>query len=196
MPLTDTIRGKSRVLPKLGLSGYFRFANLNMRPISLNKCTRYLPFLAPGEQKGATILRIWLPCAVQTCGTQALVVPFCIWDNQDTNSILMETKVITKMFITVLVLGAIYFLHLDQILVGENFIGTAFLVFIGLSVLFGHISDKDREIQTLRYILHQSVFGSDSEKSEAHSYAVEQKLLLDIAKRDFEAKYENKSPSA
>lgn len=50
---------------------------LNMRPIGLNKCTGYLPFCGSNcELKGVTILRNWLPCAIQSCGTQALVIPF------------------------------------------------------------------------------------------------------------------------
>ncbi len=34
-------------------------AIIKLRPTSLNISTGYLPFLAPGEQRGATILRIW-----------------------------------------------------------------------------------------------------------------------------------------
>ncbi len=51
-------------------------AIITMRPTSQSICTGYLPFYGSRcEQRGATILRIWLPCAIQTCGTQALVVP-------------------------------------------------------------------------------------------------------------------------
>ena len=33
---------------------------IKVRPTSLSKCTGYLPFMAPGELKGAAILRIWV----------------------------------------------------------------------------------------------------------------------------------------
>lgn len=59
---------------------------IKLRPTSLNICTGYLPFMAPGELKGAAILRIWLPCAIQTCGTQALAVPFSYYRDSGYNN--------------------------------------------------------------------------------------------------------------
>lgn len=53
-------------------------AIMNVLPTSLNKCTGYLPFYGSNcGLKGAAILHNWLPCAIQSCGQQALAVPFC-----------------------------------------------------------------------------------------------------------------------
>lgn len=52
---------------------------INSLPTSLNICTGYLPFYGSNcGLKGAAILHNWLPCAIQSCGQQALAVPFCI----------------------------------------------------------------------------------------------------------------------
>lgn len=57
---------------------FYRDSIINLRPTSLNICTGYLPFYGSNcGLKGAAILHNWLPCAVQSCGTQALAVPFC-----------------------------------------------------------------------------------------------------------------------
>lgn len=53
---------------------------IKVLPTSLNKCTGYLPFYGSNcGLKGAAILHNWLPCAIQSCGQQALAVPFCIF---------------------------------------------------------------------------------------------------------------------
>jgi hypothetical protein len=58
------------------LVSFCQGAIMKLRPVSLNKYTGYLPSLGSRcEQRGATILHIWLPCVTQTYGTQALVVP-------------------------------------------------------------------------------------------------------------------------
>ena len=68
----------SNLLSPKSLVRFCQGAIINLRPTSLNICTGYLPFCGSNcEQHGAVILHNWLPCAIQSCGTQALTVPFC-----------------------------------------------------------------------------------------------------------------------
>ncbi len=99
------------------------------------------------------------------------------------------TQTQKKLLITLIVLLAIGYLRLDTILIGGNFIWTAFFILLGLGLMFNQIEERDREVQVLRYRLHQSIFGNTQERDGASSYAVSNRLLLDMAKRELEKQY-------
>ena len=73
-----------------------------------------------------------------------------------------------------------------------NFGVATFFVFLGFGVLFNSLDAKEREIEMLRYEMHNLAFGSAKEKEEAQSYATGQVLLLEVAKKEMIKKYDSK----
>ena len=55
-----------------------------------------------------------------------------------------------KLLVSLLILIIVRVLRLEAVLIGENFIATAFFILLGLGLLFSAMDDKDREIQRLQ----------------------------------------------
>lgn len=98
-------------------------------------------------------------------------------------------KTLKKLLITLIILIAVWLLRLDTVLIGENFVWTAFFILLGLGIMFHSAEEQEEKIRIIRYELHNMIFGSDKEKEEACAYAVEQHLLLEDAKKEMEKKY-------
>ena len=98
-------------------------------------------------------------------------------------------KTLKKLLITLIILIAVWLLRLDTVLIGENFVWTAFFILLGLGIMFRSMEERDENMRIIRYELHNALFGSDEEKEEARSYAMGQHLLLEDAKKEMEKKY-------
>ena len=105
----------------------------------------------------------------------------------------MRYRTLTKIFVTLLILVVIRLLRVDEVLVGENFIWTAFFILLALGLLFNSMEERDEKIRMLRYEMHNLVFGSSEEKREADSYAIEKRPLLETAKKEMTERYGSKN---
>ena len=103
----------------------------------------------------------------------------------------MLNKPLVKLFIALLILVTIRLLRLDEVLTGDNFVGTAFFILLGLGIMFTSTEAKEVETRILRYEMHNLVHGSPEEKEEAKSYAYEHRMLLEGAKQEMVKKYGN-----
>ena len=67
-------------------------AILNLRPTSLSQCTGSLPFMAPGELKGAAILRIWVALCNSDLWDAGSGCPFLFWDSHRNTMATFQAK--------------------------------------------------------------------------------------------------------
>ena len=94
--------------------------------------------------KGAAILHNWLPCAIQSCGTQALAVPFCF--GKASMEMDMRHNTLARICGGVVILDMAYMLYAG----GSNATWTIFFVFLAFSILLNAVDERDAEIEILR----------------------------------------------
>jgi len=91
--------------------------------------------------------------------------------------------------ISLAVLAVIYVTHLDELLVGHNFIVTSFFILIALVALFNKMENDEEEIALLRCEIHDLAYGSPEEKQSAHAFVSKNSMILRIAKETMTKKY-------